>query len=46
MSIKLPVPVQVERFSLAQQNKESIQALSRNYFIAEAQESEKLLKVH
>ena len=45
MNVKLqsPIPVQVERFWLSDQNKESIQALSRNYFIEKARESEKYL---
>ena len=45
MNIKLqsPIPVQVERFWSSDQNKESIQALSRNYFIEKARESEKHL---
>ena len=45
MNIKLqsPIPVQVERFWSSDQNKESIQALSRNYFIEKARESDKHL---
>ena len=45
MNIKLQstIPVQVERFWSSDQNKESIQALSRNYFTEKARESEKHL---
>ena len=45
MNIKLPfpIPVQVERFWSSDQNKESIQALSRSYFIEKARESGKHL---